>query len=70
MREHLAALQQWRFAPALSNGLPVSVIANVDVDFHSSDSGAWPMSIFGHTVWVTMPTVKDGQLLAKTIEIK
>jgi TonB family protein len=33
----LAALQQWRFAPALSNGLAVSVIANVAVDFRSSD---------------------------------
>jgi len=66
----LAALQHWRFAPALSNGLPVSVIATVDVDFHSSDGGSWPISILGKTVWATMPTVKDGQLLAKTIEIE
>jgi len=65
----LAALQQWRFAPALSNGLPVSVIADVDVDFHSSDGGSRPISILGQTVWAKMPTLIDGELSAKEISI-
>ena len=66
----LAALRQWRFAPALSNGLPVSVVANVDVDFHPYDGGSWPISILGHTVWARMPTFKDGELSAKEISIE
>src|SRR5215475_4833044 len=66
----LAALQQWRFAPALSNGLPVSVIANVDVDFRPSDGGSWPISILGHTVWAKMPTFEDGKLSAKEVSIE
>ena len=66
----LAALQQWRFAPALINGLPVSVIANVDVAFHPSDGGSWPISILGRTVWAKMPTFEDGTLSAKEISIE
>jgi TonB family protein len=30
----LAALQDWRFAPALRNGLPVSAVAEIEVPFN------------------------------------
>jgi TonB family protein len=33
----LAALQGWRFSPALRNGLPVSVIADIEVPFRLHD---------------------------------
>jgi TonB family protein len=30
----LAAIRQWRFAPAFRNGAPVSVVAQIDVEFN------------------------------------
>lgn len=37
--EAIAAVQSWRFAPASRNGVPVSAITQVDVEFNLADAG-------------------------------
>jgi TonB family protein len=54
----VAALQQWRFAPAYRNGRRVSVIANVDVLFSMRQEQQAELEKAMRAVWLAMEARK------------
>jgi TonB family protein len=59
----IEAVRQWRFGPGKKDGVPVPVIATVQVNFVLGDSPAWRLSkaVFDPDPGTSRPTLKRAE---------